>query len=84
MKLALQTTVKKDSSADLVTTIGDVVIARRDMGTSYHLSVVIDDDTTDTRRNPPSAPISNPTVTTPRSGACRRRSLAIWRITRSP
>ncbi|MCF7700506.1 tRNA glutamyl-Q(34) synthetase GluQRS [Loktanella sp. M215] len=43
MKLALQTTVKSDSSADLVSTIGDVVLARRDMGTSYHLSVVIDD-----------------------------------------
>jgi len=27
----------------LLTEIGDVVIARRDMGTSYHLSVVIDD-----------------------------------------
>ncbi|MBU2360796.1 MAG: tRNA glutamyl-Q(34) synthetase GluQRS [Alphaproteobacteria bacterium] len=43
MKLALQTTVNDGLSADLVTTIGDVVIARRDMGTSYHLSVVIDD-----------------------------------------
>ena len=27
----------------LITTIGDVVLARRDFGTSYHLSVVIDD-----------------------------------------
>ncbi|SHE53433.1 glutamyl-Q tRNA(Asp) synthetase [Loktanella atrilutea] len=27
----------------LITDIGDVVLARRDMGTSYHLSVVIDD-----------------------------------------
>jgi glutamyl-Q tRNA(Asp) synthetase len=27
----------------LVTDIGDIVIARRDMGTSYHLSVVVDD-----------------------------------------
>ena len=30
-------------SKDLPHTIGDVVIARQDMGTSYHLSVVIDD-----------------------------------------
>ncbi|MCY1125408.1 tRNA glutamyl-Q(34) synthetase GluQRS [Frigidibacter sp. RF13] len=28
---------------DLVESIGDVVLARRDMGTSYHLSVVVDD-----------------------------------------
>ena len=28
---------------DLTTTIGDIVLARRDMGTSYHLSVVLDD-----------------------------------------
>ncbi len=28
---------------ELVETIGDVVLARRDMGTSYHLSVVVDD-----------------------------------------
>lgn len=27
----------------LVTTVGDVVLSRRDMGTSYHLSVVLDD-----------------------------------------
>jgi glutamyl-Q tRNA(Asp) synthetase len=31
------------TSADLVQDVGDVVLARRDMGTSYHLSVVIDD-----------------------------------------
>ncbi|GAA6157946.1 tRNA glutamyl-Q(34) synthetase GluQRS [Ruegeria sp. HU-ET01832] len=31
------------SRADLVNTIGDVVLSRRDMGTSYHLSVVLDD-----------------------------------------
>ena len=31
------------SSAEMVQTVGDVVIARRDMGTSYHLSVVVDD-----------------------------------------
>ena len=29
--------------SDLPDTVGDVVLARRDMGTSYHLSVVIDD-----------------------------------------
>lgn len=29
--------------ADLVASVGDVVLARRDMGTSYHLSVVVDD-----------------------------------------
>ena len=28
---------------ELVATIGDVVLSRRDMGTSYHLSVVLDD-----------------------------------------
>ena len=28
---------------DMVHTVGDIVLARRDMGTSYHLSVVIDD-----------------------------------------
>jgi glutamyl-Q tRNA(Asp) synthetase len=28
---------------DLVTTVGDVVLARQDMGSSYHLSVVVDD-----------------------------------------
>jgi len=31
------------SAQDYVNTIGDVVLARRDMGTSYHLSVVLDD-----------------------------------------
>ena len=31
------------SADDLITTVGDVVLARRDMGTSYHLSVVVDD-----------------------------------------
>ncbi|WP_371153407.1 tRNA glutamyl-Q(34) synthetase GluQRS [Jannaschia sp. 2305UL9-9] len=29
--------------ADYATTIGDIVLARRDFGTSYHLSVVLDD-----------------------------------------
>lgn len=28
---------------ELITGIGDIVLARRDMGTSYHLSVVVDD-----------------------------------------
>lgn len=28
---------------DLAATVGDVVLARKDMGTSYHLSVVLDD-----------------------------------------
>ncbi len=28
---------------DLVTKVGDIVLARRDMGTSYHLAVVLDD-----------------------------------------
>ncbi len=28
---------------ELISTIGDIVLARRDMGTSYHLSVVLDD-----------------------------------------
>lgn len=31
------------SSAELITQVGDAVLARRDMGTSYHLSVVLDD-----------------------------------------
>lgn len=31
------------SGTDLIEHVGDVVLARRDMGTSYHLSVVIDD-----------------------------------------
>ncbi|MEW9920759.1 tRNA glutamyl-Q(34) synthetase GluQRS [Marimonas sp. MJW-29] len=31
------------SAQHLITEVGDVVLARRDMGTSYHLSVVIDD-----------------------------------------
>ena len=30
-------------AATLRTTVGDVVLARRDMGTSYHLAVVVDD-----------------------------------------
>jgi glutamyl-Q tRNA(Asp) synthetase len=30
-------------SAHMVAAVGDVVLARRDMGTSYHLSVVVDD-----------------------------------------
>ena len=31
------------SAKDAIDTIGDIVLARRDMGTSYHLSVVLDD-----------------------------------------
>lgn len=31
------------SAEDLTQTLGDIVLARRDMGTSYHLSVVLDD-----------------------------------------
>jgi glutamyl-Q tRNA(Asp) synthetase len=31
------------SAAEAINRIGDVVLARRDMGTSYHLSVVVDD-----------------------------------------
>ncbi len=31
------------TAQELVQTIGDVVLSRRDMGTSYHLSVVLDD-----------------------------------------
>lgn len=31
------------SAQDLTQTLGDIVLARRDMGTSYHLSVVMDD-----------------------------------------
>lgn len=38
-----ETGVQKMAPKRLLTQIGDVVIARRDMGTSYHLSVVIDD-----------------------------------------
>lgn len=31
------------SAAQLIDTVGDIVLARRDIGTSYHLSVVLDD-----------------------------------------
>jgi glutamyl-Q tRNA(Asp) synthetase len=31
------------TATQLVNNVGDVVLARRDMGTSYHLSVVVDD-----------------------------------------
>ncbi|MCR8827276.1 tRNA glutamyl-Q(34) synthetase GluQRS [Pseudosulfitobacter koreensis] len=31
------------TNEDLTQTLGDIVLARRDMGTSYHLSVVLDD-----------------------------------------
>jgi glutamyl-Q tRNA(Asp) synthetase len=33
------------TEAELIQTIGDVVLARRDIGTSYHLAVVVDDAT---------------------------------------
>lgn len=33
----------KVSADTLIATVGDIVLARRDMGTSYHLSVVVDD-----------------------------------------
>ena len=42
MKLAAQRSDNGEFS-DLAHSVGDVVLARRDMGTSYHLSVVIDD-----------------------------------------
>ena len=31
------------SASQMIETIGDVVLARRDIGTSYHLAVVVDD-----------------------------------------
>ncbi|QFU08872.1 Glutamate--tRNA ligase [Rhodobacteraceae bacterium THAF1] len=31
------------STEEMINDIGDIVLARRDLGTSYHLSVVIDD-----------------------------------------
>ena len=33
------------TAQDIIETVGDIVIARRDMGTSYHLAVVVDDAT---------------------------------------
>ena len=38
---------KSISKASFLTKIGDVVLSRKDMGTSYHLSVVVDDATQD-------------------------------------
>ena len=38
-----ETGLIKFSGDEVINTIGDVVLARRDMGTSYHLSVVLDD-----------------------------------------
>ncbi|MBS1304136.1 tRNA glutamyl-Q(34) synthetase GluQRS [Loktanella sp. SALINAS62] len=43
MQFACQSFDNTALSPDLARTIGDVVLARRDMGTSYHLSVVVDD-----------------------------------------
>jgi len=40
---ALRLDMRQVAQDDLVEKIGDVVLARKDMGTSYHLSVVIDD-----------------------------------------
>jgi glutamyl-Q tRNA(Asp) synthetase len=31
------------TASDMINSVGDIVLARRDMGTSYHLSVVLDD-----------------------------------------
>ncbi len=42
-ELLSQETVPKIMSTELAGCIGDIVLARRNMGTSYHLSVVIDD-----------------------------------------
>jgi glutamyl-Q tRNA(Asp) synthetase len=39
----LRTGTQQVQVADLIDTTGDVVLARRGMGTSYHLSVVVDD-----------------------------------------
>lgn len=38
-----QTGLIEFTAQDAVDTIGDIVLARKDMGTSYHLSVVLDD-----------------------------------------
>ncbi len=38
-----QSSLIEFTGSELVDTIGDVVLSRRDMGTSYHLSVVLDD-----------------------------------------
>ncbi|GKY87629.1 tRNA glutamyl-Q(34) synthetase GluQRS [Sinisalibacter aestuarii] len=35
--------IREHEPADMVDTIGDVVLARKDIGTSYHLAVVVDD-----------------------------------------
>ncbi|SEQ24693.1 glutamyl-Q tRNA(Asp) synthetase [Loktanella sp. DSM 29012] len=43
MQRACQTVENNYLSKETVEAIGDVVLARRDMGTSYHLSVVVDD-----------------------------------------
>ena len=34
---------QKISATDLIDNVGDIILSRRDMGTSYHLSVVLDD-----------------------------------------
>lgn len=35
--------VQKISTNELINNVGDIILSRRDMGTSYHLSVVLDD-----------------------------------------
>jgi len=35
--------LQKITATELIQNVGDIVLARRDMGTSYHLSVVLDD-----------------------------------------
>ena len=35
--------INDTACAEMVQTVGDIVLARRDLGTSYHLSVVLDD-----------------------------------------
>lgn len=42
-RAVLPGTTHRLAAADMVAGIGDVVLARRGMGTSYHLSVVVDD-----------------------------------------
>ncbi len=43
MRMAMQAVDMSEIPSNIDQSIGDVVLARRDMGTSYHLSVVVDD-----------------------------------------
>jgi glutamyl-Q tRNA(Asp) synthetase len=43
IETSLDNVVQNTTQAAFVSDIGDVVLARRDLGTSYHLSVVVDD-----------------------------------------